>query len=138
MVLGLAIGGGVQALRLYQRLPEAPVGPSVRSGVSHPHAGAIGETEKAGALDVQQEHVDRIGGPAELQAPAGQRPGLDLGAGRKRPEVTVYESADDRPARAPRVEPSGNVWRAHTRGWSYESDFVDAVATLALRVAAKQ
>ena len=90
-----------------ERLPEAPVGPSVRSGVSHPHAGAIGETEKAGALDVQQEHVDRIGGPAELQAPAGQRPGLDLGAGRKRPEVTVYESADDRPARAPRVEPSG-------------------------------
>jgi len=37
-----------------------------------------------------------------------------------------------------RVEPCGNVWRAHTRGWSYESDFVDAVATLALRVAAKQ
>jgi hypothetical protein len=37
-----------------------------------------------------------------------------------------------------RVEPCGNVWRAHTKGWSYESDFVDAVATLALRVAAKQ
>jgi hypothetical protein len=36
-----------------------------------------------------------------------------------------------------RVEPCGNLWRAHTRGWSYESDFVDAVATLALRVAAK-
>ena len=29
-----------------------------------------------------------------------------------------------------RVEPCGtNVWRAHTSGWSYESDFVDAVAT---------
>ena len=38
-----------------------------------------------------------------------------------------------------RVEPSGrdHVWRAYASGWSYESDFVDAVATLALRVATK-
>lgn len=36
-----------------------------------------------------------------------------------------------------RVEPSGrhNIWRASATGWSYESDFVDAVAMLALRVA---
>ena len=36
-----------------------------------------------------------------------------------------------------RVEPSGrhNVWRASANGWTYESDFVDAVAELALRVA---
>jgi hypothetical protein len=36
-----------------------------------------------------------------------------------------------------RVEPSGrhNIWRASAGGWSYESDFVDAVAMLALRVA---
>jgi hypothetical protein len=39
-----------------------------------------------------------------------------------------------------RVEPCGhdNVWRASSGGWSYESDFVDAVATLALRVFTKQ
>jgi hypothetical protein len=39
-----------------------------------------------------------------------------------------------------RVEPCGHddVWRASTHGWSYESDFVDAVATLALRVFTKQ
>lgn len=39
-----------------------------------------------------------------------------------------------------RVEPSGhdNVWRASAGAWSYESDFVDAVATLALHVATKQ
>ena len=38
--------------------------------------------------------------------------------------------------REARVEPcgKGNVWRASSSGWSYESDFVDAVATLALRV----
>jgi hypothetical protein len=38
--------------------------------------------------------------------------------------------------REARVEPcgKGNVWRASASGWSYESDFVDAVATLALRV----
>lgn len=30
MVLGLAIGGGVQALRLYQRLPEAPVAAALK------------------------------------------------------------------------------------------------------------
>jgi hypothetical protein len=36
-----------------------------------------------------------------------------------------------------RVEPSGrhNVWRASASGWTYESDFVDAVAELALRIA---
>ena len=36
-----------------------------------------------------------------------------------------------------RVVPSGrhNLWRAYASGWSYESDFVDAVATLALHVA---
>lgn len=35
-----------------------------------------------------------------------------------------------------RVEPCGrdNIWRASAAGWSYESDFVDAVAMLALRV----
>src|SRR6185437_7193789 len=35
-----------------------------------------------------------------------------------------------------RVERCGraNIWRASAPGWSYESDFVDAVAMLALRV----
>ena len=37
-----------------------------------------------------------------------------------------------------RVEPCGNAWRASAKGWSYEGDFVDAVATLALRVAERQ
>ncbi len=38
---------------------------------------------------------------------------------------------------AARVEPCGrdNIWRASAGGWTYESDFVDAVARLALRVA---
>ena len=38
--------------------------------------------------------------------------------------------------RQARVEPCGNgtVWRASASGWSYEGGFVDAVATLALRV----
>ena len=36
-----------------------------------------------------------------------------------------------------RVEPCrANIWRASATGWSYESDFVDAVAKLALRVIA--
>ena len=36
-----------------------------------------------------------------------------------------------------RVEPCrANIWRASATGWSYESDFVDAVAMLALRVIA--
>ena len=38
-----------------------------------------------------------------------------------------------------RVEPCrANIWRASATGWSYESDFVDAVAMLALRVIAAQ
>jgi hypothetical protein len=38
-----------------------------------------------------------------------------------------------------RVEPCrANIWRASATGWSYESDFVDAVAMLALRVMAAQ
>ena len=47
--------------------------------------------------------------------------------------VTAYDSDA-------RVEPCGydNVWRASAGAWSYESDFVDAVATLALHVATKQ
>ena len=37
-----------------------------------------------------------------------------------------------------RVEPCrANIWRARAAGWSYESDFVDAVAMLALRVIAR-
>jgi hypothetical protein len=42
--------------------------------------------------------------------------------------------------REARVEPCGgdNVWRASAGEWSYESDFVDAVATLALHIAARQ
>jgi hypothetical protein len=39
----------------------------------------------------------------------------------------------DRDARVERCG-KGNVWRASARGWSYEGNFVDAVATLALRV----
>jgi hypothetical protein len=36
-----------------------------------------------------------------------------------------------------RVEPcKANIWRASATNWSYESDFVDAVAMLALRVIA--
>jgi hypothetical protein len=44
--------------------------------------------------------------------------------------VTAYD-------RDARVEPCGhdNVWRASAGTWSYESDFVAAVATLALHVA---
>jgi hypothetical protein len=41
----------------------------------------------------------------------------------------------DRNARVERCG-KGDVWRASANGWSYEGDFVDAVATLALRVAA--
>jgi hypothetical protein len=38
-----------------------------------------------------------------------------------------------------RVEPCrANIWRASATGWTYESDFVDAVAKLALRVIAAQ
>jgi hypothetical protein len=41
--------------------------------------------------------------------------------------------------REARVEPCrANIWRASATGWSYESDFVDAVARLALRVIAAQ
>lgn len=47
--------------------------------------------------------------------------------------VTAYEHDA-------RVEPCGrdDVWRASVGAWSYESDFVDAVATLALHVATRQ
>ena len=38
-----------------------------------------------------------------------------------------------------RVEPCrANIWRASATGWTYEGDFVDAVARLALRVIAVQ
>lgn len=38
-----------------------------------------------------------------------------------------------------RVEPCrANIWRASATGWTYESDFVDAVAKLALRVIGAQ
>jgi hypothetical protein len=49
-------------------------------------------------------------------------------------EALARVTAYDRDAR---VEPCGNTWRASAGAWSYESDFVDAVATLALRVAPK-
>lgn len=52
-------------------------------------------------------------------------------------EALARVKAYDRDAR---LEPCGrdNVWRASAGAWSYESDFVDAVATLALHVATRQ
>ena len=40
----------------------------------------------------------------------------------------------DRQARVEPCRATANRWRASTPGWSYESDFVDAVAKLALHV----
>jgi hypothetical protein len=89
--------------------------------------------------DPLMEAAERLGVPTHSSA--GPEPGSlsgQLWATWPRDRLEIAHEALARAVdydREARVEPCrANIWRASASGWSYESDFVDAVARLALRV----
>ena len=68
-----------QAAILHQ-LADSDIVAPVLAGIADPHDSAVGQAEAARALDLEEEEVDRVGRPGDFEAPAGERPVLDLGA----------------------------------------------------------
>jgi hypothetical protein len=55
---------------------------AVRPGIAHPDRTALGQPDPAGALDLQEEQLDRVVDPGDLEPAFGQQPFLDdLAAG---------------------------------------------------------
>ena len=53
---------------------------AVLRGIADPHHAAVGQPQPARALDLEEEEVDRIGRPGELEPAPGKRALLDRGA----------------------------------------------------------
>ena len=83
-----------------ERLREAPVWSAIRPGVAHADDAPIRQPETARPLHVQQEERNRVVGPGELQAAAGERAGIDLGARRVRDEPPAVEASGEAAAAA--------------------------------------
>ena len=79
---------------------EAPVWSAIRPGVAHADDAPIRQPETARPLHVQQEERNRVVGPGELQAAAGERAGIDLGARRVRDEPPAVEAPGEAAAAA--------------------------------------
>ncbi len=84
----------------------------------------------------------RFGIPTHTSAGPGHGPaGAHIWASWPRPRMDIaHDALDEVIERDPTagVTPAGhsNLWRAYAAGWSYEGEFVDAVASLALHVSA--
>ena len=87
-----------------ERLREAPVGAPVGPGVAHADESAVGEAQPPRALHVKQEKPQRVVGPGELEAAAGERPALDLGTRRIGDEAPALEAAGEHRAAASGIE----------------------------------
>ena len=61
--------------------PDRDIVAAVLAGIADPHDAPVGQPDPPRALDLDEEQFDRVGGPGELEALAGERPVLDLGAG---------------------------------------------------------
>ena len=81
---------------LDQHAADRRVGVAALRRIGHPHGAAVGKRDARGALDVDEEGVDRIGEPDELQAAAGKGAGLDRRA------VGIFGEAVRRRSRAKR------------------------------------
>ena len=86
---------------LDQIAPDRAIGMAVLAGVADPDQRAVVELDLAGALDLQEELVDRVVDPEQLQAAVGQRAGLDVGARVVGHELAALDPAIDRVAREP-------------------------------------
>jgi hypothetical protein len=85
-----------------------------------------------------------LGVPVHTSAGPGQGPsGAQIWARWPRSRLDIAHDALALVTRQDRdagVAPAGstNVWRAYAKDWSYEGDFVDAVASLALHVTSSE
>ena len=86
------LAGAEQAAVLHQ-LADADIFAAVLPGIADPHHSAVGQAQPARALDLEEEEVDRVGGPGDFEAAAGERPVLDLGALVIRDDDPVLEPA---------------------------------------------
>ncbi len=87
--------------------------------------------------------ANRLGIPTHTSAGPGHGPaGRTIWASWPRPRMDIahdtLEEAIERDQTAG-VVPAGsaNRWRAYSAGWSYEGEFIEAVASLALRVSSR-
>jgi hypothetical protein len=65
---------------LDERQAEALVRLAVRAGIADRGDVAVGEAALSGPLHLEQEELERVVGPRELEPAAGERAGVDLGA----------------------------------------------------------
>ena len=89
---------------LDQIAPDRVIGMAVLAGVAHPDQRAILEPHLTGALDLQEELVDRIVDPEQLQAALIQGAGVDVAARVVRHELAARDPAVNRIAGQLRVE----------------------------------
>lgn len=88
--------------------------------------------------------ASRLGIPTHSSAGPGHGPaGRQIWAKWPRPRMEIAREALEEVIQHDRtagVTPTGqsNRWRAYSAGWSYEGDFVAAVASLALHVSARE
>ena len=69
-----------QDAALAQQPADGDIFAAVLVGIADAHDRAVGQPQPPGALDLEEEQVDRVGRPGDLQPLAGQRAVLDLGA----------------------------------------------------------
>ncbi len=74
---------------------------AVLAGIAHAHHPAVGHADPAGPLHLQEEGLDRIVEPGDLEPASGEEPALDLGPGA--PDGAVLQlgrTGIDRPGEA--------------------------------------
>src|SRR3546814_7170567 len=67
--------------------------PTCLGGIADAQHAAVGQGQATGALDVEEEEVDRVGGPADLEPAPRERAVGDLGAVVIKDIVAVFETA---------------------------------------------
>ena len=74
------VTGGCEEAALAQQPADRDIFAAVLAGIADPHHAAVGQPQPPRALDLEEEEVDRIGRPGDLQPAPGQRALLDLAA----------------------------------------------------------
>ena len=93
-------------LAVDQHAADRRVGPAVMRIVVDAQDGAVFEPDARRALDLREQHVDRVAQPADFQMPAVERAVLDLAAVVIRHDLAAADAAADVDALAGKRSPS--------------------------------
>ena len=80
---------GLDLAALDQDASDRGIGMAVGAGVADSHLAAVGQTDAARSLDVQEERIGRVVDPDQLEAAPGERPAIDPCARGERIEAAV-------------------------------------------------